>query len=549
MKQMVYQIKGMLTSELIEAMTPRFPEAEGVSSVDLQPSDGDREGYMTVTWTSSPSDEQRTAWEDDMDALLGQYGELSLARPPLAAHYVTAPTPKKGRTVPLSGAIGTVIVAVVLAVLSTFFVTTAFQNKNDDLTVAPGTGTSNDKFGQLEELDRLFRAWSPLELDDQALLDAVLKGYVEATGDTYARYYTQEEFDAYMQSQTGNMVGIGISITEDTITVGDTSYQTIRVINVFPNSPAEEAGVLPGDAIMYIGTGETHQLVDSLGYEKANTLMIGEAGSVAEFEVFRASEDEPSGYEIIPISAVRREISARTVQYRICATDATVGIVRITSFDETTPPQFDEAIKNLKDLGCTRFVLDLRYNPGGMLTSVVDVLAYFTQVGDTVITVKDKYENERKTTITDGTDPKTGKLVFSDGQNVWISSLEPTDIGKYRNMNFTVLTNEFTASAAELFAANMRDYELATLVGDKTYGKGSIQTFIPMVRYGYEGALKITYGYYYPPSGNGYHGEGVKPHVVEPMSEEALAYKNFNLLPDDKDNQLQKAIEVLDQAD
>ncbi len=541
MKQYVYQIKGELTPEEIELIKPLLPPSDRVSITEIHPTEGDLAAFIEVEWASSPSSEETTAWENSMDTVLRQSTHCELILPALSPRYIAKPpSEKKGKKISLNTAIGTVITAVILAVLLTFAVTTSFIQGSTPTQVAPGTGTTDDRFGQLEALDRLFRVLSPLELDDQALLDTVLKAYVYATGDQYANYYTEEEFEAYKESQSGDMVGIGVNVVENTITVGEAEYTTITIVNVFPDSPAEEAGVLAGDHIMYIGSGDDRVLVHSVGYDKAATLMSGEAGTLIEFEVFRPSDTAATGYDSVMISATRRQLQSRSVYSRVCATDASVGIIRITSFAQNTAQQFVDAMDNLQAHGCTRFVLDLRGNTGGLLTSVVDMLTYFSRVGDKVISIKDKNGTEENIVISDAVSQETGQLLTGS------CTLEPSDIGKYRNLTFSVLTNEYTASAAELFAANIRDYQLGKLVGVTTYGKGSIQTFVSMKAYGYDGALKITYGYYYPPSGKSYHDIGIEPDIYEPLSEEARSYNNLNLLPDDKDNQLQKAIEALE---
>jgi carboxyl-terminal processing protease len=117
-------------------------------------------------------------------------------------------------------------------------------------------------------------------------------------------------------------------------------------------------------------------------------------------------------------------------------------------------------------------------------------------------------------------------------------------ISEYRNYDLVVLTNGFTASAAELFTANMRDYHLATVIGTKTYGKGSVQSLIPLFYYGYEGALKLTTSHYFPPCGEGYDGIGVFPDIEEVLSEEAASVNIYKLAEAD-DNQLQRALEEL----
>ena len=180
-------------------------------------------------------------------------------------------------------------------------------------------------------------------------------------------------------------------------------------------------------------------------------------------------------------------------------------------------------------------MLDLRGNPGGLLSSVEDVLILFLQEDDVIITTKDAAGRESVSRVVVG---REGVLDTGSGR------LRQEDIGKYRDLNFSVLVNEYSASAAELFTSNIRDYGLGTIVGTTTYGKGCGQTTMSLSRYGYEGALRLTTFYYCAPLGENYHGVGITPHVVVELSEEAMQY-NINILPHHLDNQLAAAVEAL----
>ena len=441
--------------------------------------------------------------------------------------------------VSMTAAVSSVITAVVLAVLLTFSVTRAYMRPDSTVTVTPGQGTTaKQEFAQLEIIDRLFRSASVLETPDrEKMITNILKTYVASTGDVYAEYYTAEELKEQINSNNGKMCGIGVNVVNGILNLNGTDHQVITVANVFPDSPAEAAGVLPGDHIVYVGKGEDAVLVNDVGYTEALTLMKGEENTECSFTVYRrpssAAEDE--SYEIVEITATRKMLTTRSVTFRHYSEDPTVGIVRLTGFDYTTFSQFTEAVETLKSEGCTSFVLDLRGNPGGLLSSVEDVLVLFLQENDILITTKDAAETE---TVT---------KVLKDGQGGLLCgsrTLSDEDIGRYRDLNFSVLVNEYSASAAELFTSNIRDHKLGTVVGTTTYGKGCGQTTISLSQYGYPGALKLTTFYYCAPAGENYHGIGITPHVVVELSEEAQKY-NINLLPDHLDNQLAAAVEAL----
>lgn len=381
--------------------------------------------------------------------------------------------------------------------------------------------SGEEKYEKLDLIDQLFRAYTIFELDEEALMDAVLKGYIEGTGDKYAEYFTEEEYELFTSENRGELVGIGISI------IHNADRGLVEIINVFPDSPALEAGLMPGDLITYIGTGENRQSVYELGYTNATEIMRGEAGSVAEITVERDGEE-------LEFSITRKKITAYSVLSHVCSTDESVGIVKITGFDLTTPKQFSAAVDGLLSKGCDKFVFDVRYNPGGDLRSIRAVLSYFLNEGDVFIRTSDKSGKTESQII----EPVEYPDSYSD------YNITKEDIGKYRELNFAVLTNGSTASAAELFTSALMDHGLSVTVGTNTYGKGTMQTTFSLARYGYSGALKLTTQYYYPPFSDSYDGKGITPDRVVEL-DEALAEKNIYKITDEEDNQLLSAIEEL----
>lgn len=554
MKQITYEIKGVVTESMIPAITASCKILNAVEKVEIIITNSES-AHLLLTISRTPDE----AWEKELSYAISAHGleiqfpalEIAEAAPENApetsqdepvqepkvipGRYVKAPRPKETRKISLTMAVSTTITAVVLAVLLTFSLTTAYIKNDLPHIVYPGQEQEEDLFAELDVIDRLFRSVTMMEdLDDEALITAVLKGYVAATGDLYAEYFTEDEFREQSDAQNGTMCGIGISVVNDVVSVNGISYQVITVANVYPDSPAEAAGVLPGDHIISVGEDETY--VQSIGYTEALNRLRGEEGTECTFTVLRKLQgDSDAEYTEASITAVREKITSRSVIGRIHETDATVGILKITGFDNTTLAQFTETVEELKAKGCTYFVFDLRNNPGGLLTAVEDVLVLFLQKGDTVISTKNSAGKESVTKISVN---EKGIVTCGSGQ------LKESDIGRYRDLKFSVLVNKFSASAAELFTANIRDYELGRIVGVKTYGKGSMQTTFSLSRYGYDGALKLTTAYYFPPCGEGYDGIGITPHVIVELSEEAEQY-NINLLPDHLDNQLSAAISTM----
>lgn len=400
--------------------------------------------------------------------------------------------------------------------------------------VQSDTSDLPDYVADLVKLDEVFKAYSYSGYDEEALSEAILKSYIASTGDMYAEYMNAEEYEAYFAENAGEFVGIGISIVETIVEINGYTYKVMQVISVFKDSPALEEGVKVGDYIVYAGSGEEKELVDSLGYNEALNRLRGKEGTIAEFTVFRKDKSEISGYEIIEFAIERKKVTTESVIYRVSESDSRVGIVHISSFDQTTAVQFTEAMEALMDKGCEYFVFDVRNNPGGALASIEAVLSYFLNKGDLIIGVE----------YGDGTTAEDHVVVRNYGSDYEGYNVYPYDIGKYKNVKSIVLTNGNTASAAELFTATFRDYGLAEIVGETTYGKGCMQTIIPLDEYGLEGGLRVTTAMYFSKSREIYHEIGIKPDYEVALSEEALEY-NFYLLPESKDAQLLTAIEIL----
>lgn len=432
------------------------------------------------------------------------------------------------KKISLSVFVFVVLAAVLLSFLSAFVVVSqvydaelrhAYESNN-----VPSTVDSDNKFSELMLLDKIFKAYSIYELDDDALCEAVLKAYTYATGDKYAEYFTAAEYEALNSANAGNAQGIGVNIVENT------EYACIEIINVMPDSPALKAGIEPGDLIVYVGIGDARESISELGYTNAVKRLQGEAGTKAEFVVRRGKDHS----EEIEFSIERGPYTSLSVTSRVCATAPDVGIVRVIEFDLTTPAQFTQAVDALRAKGIEKFVFDVRYNPGGDLQSILAVLSYFLNEGDVVISTEDN----------NGTREDIKVEVTKLSGNYAGCSVSKEDIGKYRGLKCVVLANGSTASAAELFTSNFRDYKLASVVGTTTYGKGTMQSIFSMSYYGYAGGIKLTTRRYFPPNGENYDGIGIVPDIEIELSEEARKI-NIYKLADADDNQLQRALEEI----
>lgn len=389
--------------------------------------------------------------------------------------------------------IGAAIVLMLLAALVTFQITyVGLSNKyKKDLN---SVIASQQLFSKLSMVDSYYHSLYIGELDEEELIDNTIRGYVYGTGDKYAYYLDREQYAELISDTNAEMQGIGVYVIFQN--------DVIEIISVMPDSPALEAGIEPGDLVVYV-EGES---VSEIGYNAAISKLKGEAGTYAEFTVLR-------GEELIDFRIKRGYVNEQTVMSRTLESDPTIGIVRILSFDLGTPGQFKEACQNLIDGGAKKFIFDVRYNPGGDLRSIVEILDYLLPEGP-IVRITDKDGNVVETYTSDA------------------SSLD---------LPFCVLTNGSTASAAELFTSALKDYEKATVVGTNTYGKGTVQTIIPLS----DGTgIGISYRLYCPPFSDNFEGVGVAPDVeVEP--DESLAGKNIYKITDSEDNQLQKAVEIL----
>ena len=448
---------------------------------------------------------------------------------------------RKPKTVPLYVAICIAFAVAVFCVLITFSICTMTmidkpesgdQSGQGDIGINTESLDVPSYFKDAIALDSVFKEYSFDGIDEEKMGEAILDAYIAATGDLYAEYLNAEEYEAYFADRKGEFVGIGVSVVNSEITVGGRSYKVIEVISVFKDSPALESGVKVGDCIMYVEDAGKMTLVNSLGYTEALDLMLGEAGTKVNFVALRRNG---TSFDEISFSIERRRVETQSVTYKVSQTDKRVGIIGITGFDMTTPGQFKDAVDTLKNVhGCEYFVFDVRNNPGGALDSIETVLTYFLEEGDVIVS----------TEYADGHTETQYARVKRYVEEYSGFDVAKHEIGMYRDLKCIVITNENTASAAELFTATLRDYDIAKVVGGRTYGKGCMQTLLPLDTYGLDGGLKLTVAMYYSKSKTDYHLTGIKPDYEVELDKEALEY-NFFLLPEDKDDQLMAAIEEL----
>ncbi|MCR4999580.1 MAG: S41 family peptidase [Lachnospiraceae bacterium] len=331
------------------------------------------------------------------------------------------------------------------------------------------------------------------DVNEDDLREGVYAGLVSGLKDPYSAYYTPEEYEQLTISTTGNYAGIGAALTKDP----DTGW--ISITRVYPDSPAEKAGLQKGD-LLISADGILSTDVES---DTFAATVRGEKGTDVELVYERDGER-------YTIQVTRDEISIPSINAKLLSDN--IGYVQITEFVTGTPKEFQEAIESLKSQGAEAFIFDVRDNPGGMVDSVTDMLDYILPEGTTL------YMEEKSGERTDYT----------------------SDAKHFLDMPMVVLTNGNSASASEIFAGAVHDFKAGTLVGTKTFGKGVVQVTLPMND---GSAVKLTIARYFTPSGVCIHGEGITPDVE-------LKYEytgegtgeDYEYL---KDNQVEKAMEIL----
>lgn len=400
---------------------------------------------------------------------------------------------------------------------------------------------SEDEFTKLEILANLLeqQSYYSNKFDKKEMLDEVLRAYTQATGDNYAAYYTEEEYEALRSDSAGAGVGIGVSVVQESLTVSGQEFLTFNITAIFKGAPAEKSELRVGDRIYAIEVeGKYKSVAEMGGYDQALIAIRGEAGTTAKLLAFRP--DGNGGYTTVEASIVRNAYTKESVSYRVSETNASVGIVYIAEFDLQTPVQFKAAVKDLQAKGVERFVFDVRNNPGGDLQSIRAVLSYLLDNGDLILSAINNKGN---------TESSVYAGAASYAGDYATCSVATNEVGMFADLKMVVLCNGNTASAAEVFTASLRDHKNVTIIGETTFGKGIMQRYYSLsdITAGvFDGYVKMTTHAYVTECGVTYHDIGIAPtegYEVE-LSEEAQKY-HFYLLPENVDNQLQKAIEAI----
>ena len=406
----------------------------------------------------------------------------------------------------ISGLLTGIISSMCIVCAIVFINQAVFQRSTKKAAVETTQGTTENaedtvsiKKGEIEKkidvLARYIDEYYLENVDKEQLVDGIYQGFMAGLGDPYSEYYTEEDYKSLMEMTSGKYCGIGATVSQ--------SYETgiITIVKPFEGGPANKVGILPGD-VLYKVSGEE---VTGEDLQEVVTKMKGESGTKVTLEVVRDGEKEPLSFEV-----TREEIEVPSIEYKML--ENSIGYIAVSGFEDNTDEQFSEALEQLEAKGMKGLIVDLRDNGGGLVDTVVNMLDCFLPKGDMIVYTKNK----------------NGK-----GQEYKAKNEDKLEIP------LAVLINGNSASASEIFAGTVQDYGIGSLVGTTSFGKGIVQSVIPMS----DGtALKLTIAKYYTPNGRNIHKKGIEPDTKVELNDEA---KKLITIPLEKDNQLQKAIGVV----
>ena len=345
-----------------------------------------------------------------------------------------------------------------------------------------------DLFGEV--LEKINKEYVD-EIDQSESMDAAIDGLLQSL-DPYSGYMSPKTFDEMQTDTSGKFGGLGIEVTMES--------GVVKVISPIDDTPASRAGIKAGDYIVKIDNTQ----VQGKSLSEAVDLMRGPIGSSIELTIRRRGEKKALIFEV-----TREIIEIKSVKADLL--DKNIGYLRLTSFNENSAKQIEKEIKKLeKNKKLKAYILDLRNNPGGLLSQAIKISDFFLENGEIVSTKSRKSSENRK----------------------WFAKKGDITNGK----TLIVLINYGSASASEIVAGALKDHKRAILLGENSYGKGSVQSIIPLKN---KGAIRLTVAKYYLPSGKSISEVGVSPDIE--IDEELDDFK----IKTETDNQLNYALKLL----
>ncbi len=345
-----------------------------------------------------------------------------------------------------------------------------------------------DLFGEV--LEKINKEYVD-EFNQSESMDSAINGLLQSL-DPYSSYMSPKIFDEMQTETSGEFGGLGIEVSMEA--------GVVKVISPIDDTPASRAGLKAGDYIVKINNVQ----VQGKSLSEAVDLMRGPVGSGIELTVRRRGEKKALTFNII-----REVIQVQSVKSEVI--DKSIGYIRLTSFNDNSSDQIEKQIKKLKkNKNLNSFILDLRNNPGGLLSQAIKISDFFLENGEIVSTKSKKKSENRK----------------------WFAKKGDITDGK----TLLVLINYGSASASEIVAGALKDHKRAIIIGENSYGKGSVQSIIPLKN---RGAIRLTVAKYYLPSGKSISEVGVRPDIE--VNEEGDDFR----IKTDTDNQLNYAIKLL----
>ena len=357
------------------------------------------------------------------------------------------------------------------------------------------------------EIEKIINNYFYFEQDEEKREEGYYDGIMKGLDDPYSVYYTKEEYEKMQEDDSGTFEGIGATVSKD-MTKG-----TIYIVKPLEDSPAEKAGVLPGDVVVAV---DDLDITTDMELDYVVDHIRGEKGTEVTLKIYREGESD-----FLYITIKRGKIENKTVSYDMM--DNNIGYIKVEQFIENTPELYIKAVDDLQNQGAKGLVIDMRDNPGGLVTSVIKMVDYMVDDNATA-------EGASEKGLLLETRNKDGKVLDQ------ISCSDEHSV----SLPMVVLVNGNSASAAEIFTGCLRDYGLAKIVGTNTYGKGIVQSVMKLSD---GSAIKITIAKYFIPSGDDIHKKGVAPDVEVELDD---SLKKKITIEHEEDNQLQEAIKLFD---
>lgn len=359
-------------------------------------------------------------------------------------------------------------------------------------------------YSKLSEIDQKARQDYIGKIDETKLSDGIAAGYISGLGDLQAKYMSAEKYKEYLSGTSGKNIGVGVKTLQD-------DDGNMQVIQVMPNSPAEKIGIKKGDTILSVDGKEIVRIT----YGDALNKLDGVAGTAVKLGILRTTPGENGAAaktENIEVSVTRAEYTNQSISFSMI--NGNVGYIRISEFNNASVEQFNTALTLLVKQKAAGLIVDLRNNSGSEVSPMASILDTLLPAGNTV-----SYRN------------KAGE-----------TTVQFTSKANQVALPISVLINENTFGAAEIFAADIQEFKRGTLVGQKTPGYGTKDEVVPLSD---GSAIAISVAHYLTPSGNVFDGKGITPEVVSNITQEEMNLFSRYQLEASKDPQVLAGISAL----